>query len=617
MSDKLFASFGFSICALFFASFTLAMYLNKKRYKNLENRLYFILLILIFALIISEFTYVIFLYNENTGPLTVLACRIWMNLLLIWQSILTYYMIVIGTRRMEDLQKRKKRLLITGIALGTIALACCIISNLLPIEFNNYNSRTYSFGGEATYTGFVLAGIAMVAAVYTLLIKKDIVSKKQKVPILFAILIISAVVVLQLVRTDLDFNYQNYESVIFLIMLFFTSESQDNKLLEEHEKQKNEAEKLNQEQTEFLTSMSHEIRTPMSAIMGLSEVILREESDDYNVVKNDMDNIHQASMALLQLINNILDLSRIDSGKETLIEKNFDIKSVLENINSLVKSNIDTQDITFTIKADNDIPSVYMGDASKITKIVTCLSVNAVYCINKGNIVLDVKIFLDENSNPILEFDIKATGEVIEHKEIPEYFDKTKKNSINTITLGISLSKQYSDMMNGTITYESNPDQFIYTFKVPLSIINNDPIGNIDILFKEINSDITKLDLSNKKILIIDDNELNIKLLARLLAEYNNTSDSAKSGEEGINKIMNQQYDLVFLDHMMPDMDGIETIRILKDKKQDLPPIIALTANTFSGAKDFYISEGFYDYLEKPINKNELYNLLFNMFNYK
>ena len=100
MSDKLFASFGFSICALFFASFTLAMYLNKKRYKNLENRLYFILLILIFALIISEFTYVILLYNDNTGPLTVLACRIWMNLLLIWQSILTYYMIVIGTRRM-------------------------------------------------------------------------------------------------------------------------------------------------------------------------------------------------------------------------------------------------------------------------------------------------------------------------------------------------------------------------------------------------------------------------------------------------------------------------------------------------------------------------------------
>ena len=618
MTDKLFGSIGFSTCALFFALFIMFMSLSKKRYRDVENRIYFVLLILLFVWIFSEYGYVLCLHNGKTGTLTLFFCRVWMNILMIWQSLLTYYMIIVGTRHITDQEKRKKTLKKIAIVFGIILSIAIIISNLLPIEVN-LETSAYTFGGDAVYTGFVLATLAMLVAIHTFLIRKDIITKQQKVPILFAIIIILGATFVQLVDVDLDFNYQSFESVTFLIMLFFTLESQDQKLLEEHEKQTQEAEKLNKEQTEFLTSMSHEIRTPMNAIMGLSEVILREESDDFNVVKHDMDNIHEAAVSLLELINNILDLSRIDSGKEELLDKNFDMKSVLENVNSLAKNNIYTDDVKLTIKVDSTMPSVYSGDSTKLVKVVANLVRNTLDYVSKGNVILDIKQVLDENNNPLLQFYSYGTGEILEHQEIIDYFnDDSRKNIINAKTLGIGLAKQYANMMNGSIIFNSpSKDVFSYVFRYPTSIVNPEPIGNVDILFRELNSDITKLDLSNKRILVIDDNELNTKLFARLLAEYNNTPDQAKSGQEGINLIMANTYDLVFLDHMMPEMDGIETIKKLMDMKKDLPPIVALTANAYSMAKDYYINEGFYNYLAKPINKNELYNLLFNVFNFK
>ena len=618
MTDKLFGSIGFSTCALFFASFLLVMYLSKKRYGNIESKIYFSLLVLVFVLVFAEYGYVVGLFKGNTGTTTKFFCRLWMNILMIWQLLMTYYFIAVETKTITDTKKRNKRLKLTAILFIVEFLVASTVSNLLPITFD-LSLRVYAFGGDAVYPGFIFAVLAMVVAIHAFLIRKDIITKKQKVPIFFAILIVLIATFLQLIDTNLDFNYQNFESIMFLVMLFFTLESQDQKLLEEHEHQTQEAERLNKEQTEFLTSMSHEIRTPMNAIMGLSEVILREESDDFNVVKHDMDNIHEAAVSLLELINNILDLSRIDSGKEELLEKNFDMKSVLENINSLSKNNIYSNDVKFTINIDTNMPSVYSGDPTKLVKVVTNLVRNTIDYVNKGNVILDIKQIIDENNNPLLQFYVYGTGEIQDHQEITDYFiDSSRKNIISAKTLGVGLARQYATMMNGSIIFNSpNSEVYSYIFRYPTSIVNSEPIGNVDILFRELNSDITKLDLSNKKILVIDDNGLNIKLFARLLAEYNNTPDQAQSGQEGINLIMANNYDLVFLDHMMPEMDGIQTLKKLKDLKPDLPPIIALTANSYSMAKEYYINEGFYNYLAKPINKNELYNLLFNVFNFK
>lgn len=616
MNNNLFASIGFSACSLFFASFIVIMYFSKKRFKNLESTFFLSLLALIFILIIFEFTYVYFLYKGIHTSTAIFFCRAWLNGIIIWMSGFTYYILILRTRSINEKDRKKRIRKKLAYIFSGVTFISLIGANLLPITLYDYSDHIYSFSGDATNIGFMIAAITVGTIVYAFVIRKDLVNSTQRKPVTFTLFVITTITILQMVNDKLDLNYQNFEFVLLLMTLYFTIESQDNKLLAEHEKNKEEAEKANREQTEFLTSMSHEIRTPMSVIMGYSDAIIREKDLTKEIVNSDTKNIHIAAVNLLELINNILDLSRIESGKEEVVDKEYDTKNLLIELNDLVLSKINPEKIRYQIVTDQNLPRKLQGDYTKVLKILSNAIINVLHYTNTGGLTFKVGLTNRDNSFLLLAT-VESENSEIDEDEFKLYYQNDDYNSINKVNnvfLGMSVAKMYANMLHGRILM-TNKDRYnlSYYIEIEQNVVDPNPLGDISqSLIANSENDI--INLEGKNILVVDDNMLNLKLIKRLLVDYNANVDMANSGNECIEKVKVTDYDAIFLDHMMPGMDGIETLQELRNIKSNLPPTIALTANSYTGVKETYMNAGFTDYLAKPINKNELNRLLRNIF---
>lgn len=615
MDNNLFASVGFSAYSLFFALFILIMYFNKKRFKNIENSLFLTLLLLVIYIIFLEFGYVYYLYHDTNLKAALFLCRMWLDGIIVWMSFFTYYILVLRTRSIKDINRKKSiRKKLAYIFLG-VTLLSLIAANILPIKLYDYTNHIYSFSGDATNIGFMTAAITIGTIIYAFVFRKDLLNSNQRKPVMFAIIVIITITAIQLINDKYDLNYQNFEFVLLLMTLYFTIESQDNKLLAEHEKSKEEAEKANREQTEFLTSMSHEIRTPMSVIMGYSDAIIREKNLTKDIVNSDTENIHTAAVNLLELINNILDLSRMESGKEQVIEKEYDTQNLLVEINDLVLSKIDKENIRYSIVVDQNLPKKLQGDYTKASRVLSNTIINVLHYVKKGGLTFKVGLTKRDNSFLLLAT-VESENSEIDEEEYNLYYSNEIRevNKVNNVFLGMTVAKMYAEMLHGRVIM-TNKDRYniSYYIEIEQNVVDPNPVGDISSLFIESDEN-TKINLEGKNVLVVDDNMLNLKLIKRLLVDYNINVEIAKSGLECIDKVKEANYDAIFLDHMMPGMDGIETLNELRNIKSGLPPIIALTANSYSGVKDTYINAGFTDYLAKPINKNELNRLLINIF---
>ena len=610
-----FSSVGFSFCALCFLVLIVIMYTSKEKYKNIENTLFIALLALNGFLILDEFVYVYCISIKDSIPLlTTIMCKSYLIGIVCWMATFLYYMVAQITRKIEVQEEKesiRKKMLYLHIGL-VILLSVLVL--IFPIEYKDYTNHFYNFGGPAINIGYIMGAIVIVVALYWLFTTNKDMTKESKKPLLLAIFFNICIVAVQFFVPNADYNIQNFEFATILMALFFTLESQDNKLLSEREKSKEEAEKVNAIQTQFLTSMSHEIRTPMSTIMGFSESLLREGDVTEEMVKHDTKYIHLAAVNLLDLINNILDLSRIDSKKEQMVEQEFELKESLLEVSEAVNTKIENKDVKFEIKINEELPSKYVGDAPKVSKIVSNL---IGYLINKSEIrdlVLNVSDFKLSNGEFAFLISLIVTSPLVEeeYQKLEKEYEELKENEVNNLTLGLVVAKRYIELIGANLNISHDANFIRYDIYVPVQVIDPTPIGNI---FEEIqNIENAKLDLTGKKILVVDDNEINIKLIKRLLAEYNPDIDSCTNGMEAINKVQEVRYDLIFLDHMMPGLDGIQTLSKMKDLIASVPPAIALTANSYSGAREKYIEDGFYDYLAKPFNVNDLKNLLIGVF---
>ena len=610
-----FSSVGFSFCALCFLVLIVIMYTSKEKYKNIENTLFIALLALNGFLILDEFVYVYCISIKDSIPLlTTIMCKSYLIGIVCWMATFLYYMVAQITRKIEVQEEKesiRKKMLYLHIGL-VILLSVLVL--IFPIEYKDYTNHFYNFGGPAINIGYIMGAIVIVVALYWLFTTNKDMTKESKKPLLLAIFFNICIVAVQFFVPNADYNIQNFEFATILMALFFTLESQDNKLLSEREKSKEEAEKVNAVQTQFLTSMSHEIRTPMSTIMGFSESLLREGDVTEEMVKHDTKYIHLAAVNLLDLINNILDLSRIDSKKEQMVEQEFELKESLLEVSEAVNTKIENKDVKFEIKINEELPSKYVGDAPKVSKIVSNL---IGYLINKSEIrdlVLNVSDFKLSNGEFAFLISLIVTSPLVEeeYQKLEKEYEELKENEVNNLTLGLVVAKRYIELIGANLNISHDANFIRYDIYVPAQVIDPTPIGNI---FEEIqNIENAKLDLTGKKILVVDDNEINIKLIKRLLAEYNPDIDSCTNGMEAINKVQEVRYDLIFLDHMMPGLDGIQTLSKMKDLIASVPPTIALTANSYSGAREKYIEDGFYDYLAKPFNVNDLKNLLIGVF---
>ena len=514
MTSKLFASMGFSVCGLFFMILILIMYLSKKRYSKSENKGFIFLLTFTMLLLILEICYV---YSMSiSSKFMELLCRTYLIGVLIWLIGYIYYIILLGTSEYEIERKNKIRRRYFLVLL-VIALATSIISNMLPLEYNTSINNMYSFSGLATYFVYIVGFTSATVMFILVMLKRFKYPESKKIPIRFAFILIIVLLITQAV-TGYDYNISTFLFSFMVATLYFTIESQDSKLLSEVRVLKEEADAANKAKTEFLENMSHEIRTPLNTILGFSETLLAQKRLTKNTVHEDVTNIHVASIALLDLINNILDVSRIESGKEKLVEREYELQDLDFEINSIFTAKIDNKEITFESNVDKNLPRRYYGDYLKICKLIVNILTNALKYTNYGKITLDIGKDNKSKDIEIQKNDFKIDNLV--------QLNENKKEIINSLKL-----KQNSDKLN--FLKQENEDLKVRNKKLSMSKEKqNLQIKTIQIEKEELNKTNEKLKRSNET------QNSQIKTIQKEKEELNKTN-------ENLNEIILEQEKLI------------------------------------------------------------------------
>ena len=383
---------------------------------------------------------------------------------------------------------------------------------------------------------------------------------------------------------------------------------------------RHEALAANEAKGRFLANMSHEIRTPINAVLGMDEMILRETKEQQ--VKEYAMDIYTAGQTLLSLINDILDFSKIESGKMEIVPIAYDLSSMIHDLVNMAAQRAAHKALCLEVTVDPQIPSRLYGDDVRIRQVLTNILTNAVKYTHEGTVWLRVKCRGD-GGTVVLLFEVEDTGIGIRQEDLPKLYteferiEEDRNRSIEGTGLGMSITLQLLSLMGSRLQVESEYGKGSkFYFELEQKIVDSTPIGNFESRIRQIAEDYdyrSKFCAPDAKILVVDDNAANRKVFRHLLKETLVQVTDVESGMECLELVQKNRYDLIFLDHMMPDMDGVETLHRIKE----LPgcpcrdtPIIVLTANAVSGAKENYLSEGFDDFLSKPIVPDKLENMI-------
>lgn len=372
----------------------------------------------------------------------------------------------------------------------------------------------------------------------------------------------------------------------------------------------------------FLSNMSHEIRTPINAIIGMNEMIIRECTDEQ--ILEYANNAKSAGNSLLSLVNDILDFSKIEAGKMEILPVQYDLASMVNDLLNLIAARAEEKGLDFEINVDSSIPSILIGDEIRLKQVVTNLLTNAVKYTERGTVALSVSFEKNDENSITLHFEVSDTGIGIKESDIAKLYspferiEEIRNRTIEGTGLGMSIVRKLLALMDTKLIVESEYGKgSSFRFFVKQDVVSWDAIGDFKDRYKEYINSAEKyhqrFQAPNASILVVDDTEMNLTVIKSLLKKTLVNVDTAISGFETLEKVKEKKYDIIFLDHRMPEMDGIETfekMKVLNGNINKTTPVIALTANAVSGAKQEYQSIGFTDYLAKPVNSNELEKMM-------
>ncbi len=408
--------------------------------------------------------------------------------------------------------------------------------------------------------------------------------------------------------------------LLFLLIMAIIKTGQD---MFRSEKKKQQAITAREAQAKFLTNMSHEIRTPINAIIGMNEMILRENENE--TIKDYALNIQNASNMLLGLINDVLDFSKIESGQLELVENTYHVASLLQDESLMLNARAADKPISTQITADANLPSKLFGDELRIKQILTNLLSNAVKYTPRGLVTLNVSSKPLDNNQIELCFSVTDTGIGIRKENLSQLFDSFKRfdldknRGIQGTGLGLDITKQLVDLMHGSITVDSKYGKgSTFTVTIPQKVIDAQPIGDLETAIQALKKE--KGTSANcafiapeATVLVVDDTTVNLALMKGLLKRTKVKVDTASSGKKCLELTKENKYDVIFMDHMMPEMDGVETLEKIRNDNANPNRdtlIVALTANAIAGCKEMYLGYGFNDYFAKPVQADKLEDFL-------
>ena len=595
------------ICMLFITLLSITYY-RKKRVENTETKIYSALLTINIIALLSELIFYYYFQNSKVGIGLEISEKAYYASTIIWMYLITLYNFALSKQysklKIYDWSYGKKR---NAILISLTIIIVSIIS--LPITRTIEDGVLTKSGGLAPGMMFLLCFLLLIINIILVIKNLKKLGKDKNLPMIVLFLVLG----IEMIFAGMGVNLLLITLPMTLVshLMYHTIENPDVKMLEEVSIAKEQAEKANVAKSEFLSNMSHEIRTPLNAIVGFSESLKEDNIPEES--KEKVNDIITASGNLLEIVNGILDISKIEANKLEIINKEYEPKEVFKELVSLTKARIGDKGLDFQVNIDETIPSVLYGDATRVKQIILNILTNAVKYTKEGYVSFTISSIIKDNVCRLI-ISVEDSGIGIKQESISKLFSKferldvEKQLTIEGTGLGLAITKKLLDLMNGTIIVQSiygkgskftiSLDQRIISFEEPLE--NKQP---------EVESQI--IDANGAKLLIVDDNEMNIKVAMTLLKKYHFDIDYCFSGLACIAKIKeNQKYDIIFLDDMMPQLTGRDTLKKLKENQTFNTPVIALTANAITGMKEEYLSSGFNDYLSKPIEKKELERII-------